>query len=400
MPSQNTWSLTSSDPGNSLALPVRHADGRARSWVVTPGYGALPKDGKPVNPYVDTRYKTDQENQFYSRRTPTGGGTTVYDTSPHYLHKSSAIIGELELETASRHNMSSLRSAQLNAAVVKTLVKVADAKVNVAVALAEASKTSDLILGTAKRIYEAYRAFRKGDLKGVARNLNITPKRLHKSWLEYKYGWMPLLQDVKGSAEYFAQQNLVRPLRFHCTSRVRETKSTSWQYTSARYGGGTVTGNYFLSSDLETRVTVWCELNSPHIATYQQLGLTNPLLIAWELVPFSFVFDWFVGVGDYLTAMTSLQGVTVYRTLKSVTESDAHIYSQPPTTVVAGGWVYETPGQTYSSSERRYDRDTLLGFSLLGAYPPRKNRFDFDKLVTSLALLRGNFRGGNSGLRV
>jgi hypothetical protein len=315
------------------------------------------------------------------------------------LHKSSAIITELEQETASRHSMSSLRSAQLNAAVVKCLGKVSDAKVNVAVALAEAHKTSDLILSTARRIDRAYRALRKGNLKVVAKELNITPKRVHKTWLEYKYGWMPLLMDVKGSAEYFAQQNLVRPPRFHCVANIEETKSTSWPYTTGRYGGGTVNGSYFLSSHLKTRVKVWCELSSPHISTIQQLGLTNPALIAWELVPFSFVLDWFVGVGDYLTAMTSLQGVTVYRTLKSVEESDAHIYSQPATSVVAGGWLYETPGQTYSSSERRYDRDTLLGFSLLGLYPPRNNRFNFDKLVTSLALIRGQYRGGNSGVR-
>jgi len=33
-----------------------------------------------------------------------------------------------------------------------------------------------------------------------------------------------------------------------------------------------------------------------------QLGLSRPLTSAWELVPYSFVIDWFVGVGDWLDA--------------------------------------------------------------------------------------------------
>jgi hypothetical protein len=36
------------------------------------------------------------------------------------------------------------------------------------------------------------------------------------------------------------------------------------------------------------------------------LGKTafNPLLTAWELVPFSFVVDWFIGIGDWLIAQS------------------------------------------------------------------------------------------------
>ena len=31
----------------------------------------------------------------------------------------------------------------------------------------------------------------------------------------------------------------------------------------------------------------------------------NPFSTAWELVPLSFVVDWFVNIGDYITALTS-----------------------------------------------------------------------------------------------
>lgn len=34
-----------------------------------------------------------------------------------------------------------------------------------------------------------------------------------------------------------------------------------------------------------------------------RFGLLNPLEVIWELVPFSFVADWFLPIGDYLSAL-------------------------------------------------------------------------------------------------
>jgi hypothetical protein len=39
-------------------------------------------------------------------------------------------------------------------------------------------------------------------------------------------------------------------------------------------------------------------------------GVTNPLLVAWELVPFSFVVDWFLPVGNYVEQLDAMLGYT------------------------------------------------------------------------------------------
>jgi hypothetical protein len=328
------------------------------------------------------------------------GGAYTYDSPIRWLHKPGVLNTELETLGVTQLDWLNVRNAQLNATIVKALVKMADAKVNVAVAYAEAHKTSDLILDTARRIDKAYRAFRKGDLRGVAQNLNITPKRLHNSWLEYKYGWMPLLMDVKGAAEYFAQQHVVRPTTFTVSATEEVTKTKTWPYVSATYGSGVpYTSTYFLSVNLKTRCKIWCELTSPHLSTMQQLGLTNPALVAWELVPFSFVFDWFIQVGDWLTAMTAQQGVTIKRSMLSFYDNDGHTFVSPPTVSVVGSTLYESSGQSYACSERGYVRSVpdLNPFSL---YPPRTNSFGFKKLVTSLALIQGNYRGKERNVRL
>ena len=54
------------------------------------------------------------------------------------------------------------------------------------------------------------------------------------------------------------------------------------------------------------------------VASAAQFGLTNPLLVAWEVVPFSFVVDWFLPVGDYLEGLTSLHGLKLSETSLTV----------------------------------------------------------------------------------
>ena len=390
MPSQDTWTPIA-------ATKVASGDGRIRNWVVTPNFGALDKDSKPVNPYSDRRLKTSQKTTHAEYQTGTGPVTVTFNG----FSDTCADLITANATWATSNGWDPVKASTSNSSILKAFVKVADAKVNVAVAYAEAAKTSDLILDTARRIDKAYRAFRKGNLKGVAENLNITPKRLHKSWLEYKYGWMPLLMDVKGAAEFFAQQHVVRPPRFTVTAVEEVTKTVDNSANGQAYGGvpGDVRITRFSSYHCVAKTKLWCELTSPNLSALQQLGLTNPLLVAWELVPFSFVFDWFVQVGDYLTGLTALQGVTIRRQLHSVVDSRGWSAYMPATTRLLAGTTYRHTGYNVSSSDRRYTRVNDFS-SPYGLYPPVTNSFNFPKLVTSLALIQGNYRGNARTVRV
>jgi len=41
----------------------------------------------------------------------------------------------------------------------------------------------------------------------------------------------------------------------------------------------------------------------------QMLGLTNPEMVMWELLPYSFVADWFIPIGDWMEARALVQGL-------------------------------------------------------------------------------------------
>jgi len=386
MPSQDTFYPVTWNPGFAWS-------GRIRSWNNTPNFGALNDDDKPINGYSDERRaafcgpfrlrrETDWFVDFDVLANDTWTGNDIYGTFLNYGL------------SRNRDLFAPFISPVENAVKLKALVKIADAKVNLAVTYAEAHKTSDLILSTAKRIDRAYRAFRRGNLREVANILNITPKKVHKTWLEYKYGWLPLLMDVKGAAEFFAQQHVIRKPRFVvvATEKVAKTFFDVIPYPPWGDTSYSASFNEFYTGSLEAKVKVWCELTSPHLSEMQQLGLTNPALVAWELVPYSFVFDWFIQVGDWLTGLTALQGVTVRRAMYSYVQTEAYSRSQPQTKRWDGARWYTYGAVQAGHTSRRYIRGpwTPDGSDL---HPPMTNSFDFKKLVTSLALLRSGHRG-------
>lgn len=285
----------------------------------------------------------------------------------------------------------------LNEAQIKALAKVSDAKTNLAVMFAEKAKTSNLILDSANRIYRAMRSFRRGDLKGVAENLNISPKRLHKSWLEAKYGWMPLLMDVKNSAEFLAQQTLSRPSRFTVSQSVKdvvEGSITGIGNNRMNFDAPGLESATYTSSRLKTvRVKLWLEISNPQLSQLQQLGLTNPALVAWELVPYSFVFDWFISVGSYLQGVTALHGITVRKAMSSelLTAVGSCTESFPGYQGVYDNYL-PWSGLTRSASQRIYARNPLT-VDPLSLHPPVDFSLpSWQKMVTSLALLRANSR--------
>jgi hypothetical protein len=274
-------------------------------------------------------------------------------------------------------------------------LKVSDMKVNLAVMFAEKAKTSDLILSTANRMYRAMSSFRRGNFKGVAENLGLTPKTVHKTWLEYKYGWTPLLYEVVGAAELMAQRVVPRAPRFSVSSRISDPKEWTQVIPGLnRMGFDTnlETMRYYAKQEKFCRVKLWCEISNPHLSSLQQMGVTNPALVAWELVPYSFVFDWFISVGNYLQAITALHGITVRKAMVSFTKT------------VVGNSVETFPG--YSGTFSIYSPWTISRFVNIRSYsrsPITVNPLDlyppvdfslpnWQKMMTGLALLRSNSR--------
>lgn len=216
----------------------------------------------------------------------------------------------------------------------RLLKNVKDQIFNAAQAFAERKQTSRLIGTTAIRIASCIRNLRKGDFAGAAKAVGVEPRKRARSrfnkafarrqgeavsrgWLELQYGWKPLLNDIYGSADTLARRNSQTS---YVTRRVSETRTIDSSSFSS------VTSGKSLRTTLDIKGT--CKLTVKFSVTYRtpdptqslpaQLGLTNPLLIAWELMPFSFVVDWFLPLGQAISNLDATRGAEFYCGHKTV----------------------------------------------------------------------------------
>lgn len=121
------------------------------------------------------------------------------------------------------------------------------------------------------------------------------------NYLEFHFGWSPMIGDIGD-----AMAVLDEPLPYG-QYQVRSGVSVlPWTYAS--------NGTYYYQSCVHHpkffgRAGCRVKLTNPNLFLASNMGLTNPASIAWELVPFSFVVDWFVNVGDYIKSFSDLYGV-------------------------------------------------------------------------------------------
>lgn len=172
-------------------------------------------------------------------------------------------------------------------------------------AIAESGESLGMIQKRATGLYRAYRDLRKGDFRGCLRQLSVDPKRKHRNvvrttaqeasglWLEYWFGWKPSISDL-----YTAADQLTQPM-----------PSREKFYGSAKHKFAEFDGGQRFTGFRRTRTGATCALVNPNLALLNQMGLANPVAVAWELIPMSFLVDWVGDVSSCISSYTDFVGV-------------------------------------------------------------------------------------------
>lgn len=181
-------------------------------------------------------------------------------------------------------------------------------------AFGERGETIKLI----KQLLEALRAPRETGLKFLARYMsrpkgkafrNQAISDLTQAWLAYRYGFLPIVYSIEDaikasvSAKSSVYQKVVKtdlqrtdpggtPLK---DDLINTRVSFGWHTVDMRLRRY-VTESSALRYQLERIYSV---------ADFERKKLAiNPALTMWELTPWSFVVDWLVQVGDFISALT------------------------------------------------------------------------------------------------
>lgn len=196
----------------------------------------------------------------------------------------------------------------LNRARSEALAKLGQGDFSIGLALAESRMTVNLLAKTLLKLSQAIFHARRGRWSRAGKILGLRgwkdSKSLSDSWLEYQYGFKPLINDVYSLQEAAKEGFLKEDQLFKVTRQVTESLDPHVVFLNKPSW-------FWLSGRLEevAKVAYYQKIDDAHLAAYTSLGCTNPALIVWELVPFSFVIDWVVPVGVWLEGISATQGL-------------------------------------------------------------------------------------------
>lgn len=179
--------------------------------------------------------------------------------------------------------------------------------------LAEAHQAINMIAGRGLQLAQAASALRRGNLGSALDILqhpdaSLLKRRLRKTksfanqWLELHFGWVPAITDISNSLNTLSKTDF----------GLRQIKGSAQDWTEHRLredDGDQGFHTQVLNVRVRARTTAWVRVTNPNAYLANQFGVANPLSVAWNLVPYSFVVDWFSNVNQCLNAMTDWVGL-------------------------------------------------------------------------------------------
>lgn len=134
-------------------------------------------------------------------------------------------------------------------------------------------------------------------------------KDLDGLWLEWRYGWRPLIMDLIDLADAFAESCKKPPPRITYRATEKYDFEQAKENTSTYNPIGASEG---LKNSFQTRVKASYKfragimLDGASITVAKRFGLRMEDVPAavWDVVPYSFVVDWFIGVSTWLVGAT------------------------------------------------------------------------------------------------
>lgn len=175
--------------------------------------------------------------------------------------------------------------------------------------LAEAGQVLSMVRSPLKGLSNILRNCVWNARRGKFRNL----RDASSAWLEYRYGWFPLVSTIKALIKPLKTDGLL-DIAAKTETVLPSTSAPGWSFPVA------MESNYVSFRGIRTslertteRYRLYYRVIDPQLYRGFHHGSTlfqAPQLF-WELVPLSFVVDWWFNVGDCIAAMTPNPSVSI-----------------------------------------------------------------------------------------
>lgn len=253
--------------------------------------------------FHSTNSKTGCESTYFERQKVVGQYSKVYD-----YNRLTAIYSVPHITTSAIDFEDVYKQADnLKSSVMADALTGYDLLTE----LGEAKETLTFLKGKLEGGASMLTNFATKDERSWKRGLHMTPKQLLSNadkqlqklggrWMEFRYAIMPLVYSFKDVKELIGDDG------------GQYKTNRGFRSVSAKPTGNILPDSgYFI----EVRTDGKVDIRVTTKAFYQMTGLKNklakgiamnPFATAWELIPLSFVVDWFINIGNQIRNYTSI----------------------------------------------------------------------------------------------
>lgn len=168
--------------------------------------------------------------------------------------------------------------------------------------LAEIDKTIGLFDKPISRLTQTFNKAAQAKREGKFRGYTVDG--ISHLWLAYRYGIVPLINDIQGITDGLTKKTELRRETTRAKKGFETSKSISYQ---SSFGVVRATVDCNITESYTVRAMSLDEFST---SLWENIGFTPKGLatVPWELVRYSFVADWFLNIGDFLGAITPAFG--------------------------------------------------------------------------------------------
>lgn len=338
-----TTSYVSIAPSTSVTMGPRVGSRKRMLDVVTPKFKRLSNKGKIINSPMSQYNETfgsslsGYRHHYQGDITKLASGVAIDDNFDSLLNwKLGPLPTGHEKQPYGWPGTQLISDSAISALETQAATQV--------LAEAQASSVQSLVFimefeKTLRTMINPLQATRQLLSKGFARGFTVRDvgKGVSSQYLTWFYGIRSLMFDIEGCIDA-----LDKTIRERTTFRKRLVATeTSVRSNLPLHSGSVLVDSRYAITQTDTfTVSTGCLVETEGVGYTKAFGvrLSDIPLAVWEVIPWSFVIDWFVNVGDYIAA--TMFDISTGSKAQWLTHTYTTLYERQVTScTVSDGWA-------------------------------------------------------------